>query len=66
MGLRQWPPRKKTSTVSRPYSSSTSRIEAMFPVDFDIFSPVKRSIPLCAQTWAKGWPSERDCASSFS
>ena len=36
------------------------------PTDFDIFSPVKRSIPLCVQIRANSWPSARDCASSFS
>ena len=66
IGLRQEAVRKKTSTASRPHSSIVSRIVETFPVDFDIFSPVKRSIPLCAQIWAKGWPSARDCATSFS
>jgi hypothetical protein len=38
----------------------------MLPSDFDIFSPASRSIPLCIQSCAKPWPSERDCATSFS
>src|SRR5581483_4244295 len=66
IGLRQWPERKKTSSVSRPHSSRVSRSVAMLPTDFDIFSPVKRSIPLCAQIRANGCPSARDWASSFS
>ena len=66
IGLRHWPVRKKTSSASRPHSSRASRSVATFPTDFDIFSPVKRSIPLCAQICANGWPSARDCATSFS
>ena len=66
IGLRQWPPRKKTSAVSRPHRSSTSRIEAMFPSDFDILSPPSWRIPLCTQMSANPWPSARDWATSFS
>jgi len=66
IGFRQCAVRKKTSTASRPHSSSVSRIVATLPTDFDIFSPVNRSIPLCAQIWANGCPSARDCATSFS
>ena len=36
------------------------------PSDFDIFSSVKRRIPLCVQIRANSWPSALDCASSFS
>ena len=66
IGLRQDAVRKKTSTASRPHSSIVSRIVATLPADLDIFSPVKRSIPLCAQICANGCPSARDCATSFS
>ena len=66
IGLRQCAVRKKTSAVSAPHSSSTSRIVSTLPSDFDIFSPVKRSIPLCIQMRAKGWPAASDCARSFS
>ena len=38
----------------------------MLPIDFDIFSPASCSIPLCIQSCANSWPSERDCATSFS
>ena len=46
IGLRQWPERKKTSSASRPQRSSASRMVAMLPADFDIFSPVSCSRPL--------------------
>ena len=36
------------------------------PSDFDIFSPVNRSIPLCIQTRANPRPAAHDCARSFS
>ncbi len=36
------------------------------PTDFDIFSPVKRSIPLCIQMRANGRPTACDWARSFS
>jgi len=54
IGFRQEAVRKKTSTASRPHSSIVSRIVITLPSDFDIFSPVKRSMPLCAQIEAKG------------
>ena len=38
----------------------------MFPSDFDIFSPVSRSMPLCIHTRAKRSPAASDCARSFS
>ena len=38
----------------------------MLPIDFDIFSPVSSSIPLCIQTRANSRPAARDCANSFS
>ena len=66
IGLRQCAVRKKSSTVSRPQRSSTSAIVSTFPTDFDIFSPVKRSMPLCIQIFANALPRARDCASSFS
>ena len=59
IGLRQWAVRKKSNTVSRPQRSSTSAIVSTFPTDFDIFSPVKRSMPLCIQTFANSCPRAR-------
>ena len=41
-------------------------IVSTLPSDFDIFSPVKRSMPLCIQIFANSCPSARDCATSFS
>ena len=38
----------------------------MLPSDFDIFSPVSWSIPLCIHICANSLPAPRDCAISFS
>ena len=38
----------------------------MLPSDLDIFSPDRRSMPLCAHTRAKGRPAAPDWATSFS
>ena len=38
----------------------------MLPSDFDIFSPISCSIPLCIQSVANSSPAPRDCAISFS
>jgi len=43
-----------------------SRNDTTFPSDFDIFSPVNSSIPLCIQRRANSRPAPRDWAISFS
>ena len=64
--MRQWPVIRKSSAASFPHSAITSWIVATLPTDFDIFSPVNRSRPLCIQIFAKGRPTAWDCARSFS
>ena len=66
IGFRQCAPRNSISSVSRPHSSIASRRDTTFPSDFDIFSPVNSSIPLCIQRRANSRPAPRDCAISFS
>ena len=53
-------------SVSAPHFSTASCSGSMFPTDFDIFSPLSRSMPLCAHTCANGRPPASDCAISFS
>ena len=57
---------KKSSAASGPHSRITSWIVATLPTDFDIFSPVNWSSPLCIQILANGLPTACDCARSFS
>ena len=66
IGLRQYEFMKKSRIASRPHSWIASRRETIFPSDFDIFSPVSCSIPLCIHMRANSLPAPRDWASSFS